>query len=356
MIRVSGTPYIAWAKQTKAAWNLAVSGAPHAAWADIGGPPDDMPLTGDNLDGYAPLVDGIAARYRVDPSQVVTATGCSMANFLVLAALIEPGDEVLIERPTYQPLLFAAQHLQADVRRFDRPAERDFAIDPDQVARHLSPRTRAIVLSNLHNPSSQYVDTNVLRAIGDAAERVGARVIVDEVYLDATDDTTSCVALGPAFIATNSLTKIYGLAALRCGWAIADAALAMRIRRVNDLYENVRPFASDWLATRAFAHLPSLGARTRALVDANRGVFSDWSRGRDDIAFTMPRWGTTLCMQPTRVDATRLADELRTRYDVSVVPGQFFEAPDHVRIALCTDTTVLREGLARLGPCLAALS
>jgi hypothetical protein len=353
-MRVSGTPYIAWAKQKKATWNLAVSGAPHAAWGDIGGPPADMPFTGDNGDGYAPLVARIAARYGADPSHVVTATGCSMANFLVLAALIEPGDEVLIERPTYQPLLFAAQHLQADVRRFDRPADRHFAIDPEQVVRSLSPRTRVIVLSNLHNPSSQHVDSNALRAIGDAAERVGARVLVDEVYLDATDDTTSCVALGPAFIATNSLTKIYGLAALRCGWILANSALATRLRRLNDLYENVRPFASDWLATKAFDHLDSLGARTRALVDANRQVFSDWSGQRHDIALSMPRWGTTVCIRPTRIDATRFADELHTRYDVSVVPGHFFEAPDHVRIALCTDTSVLREGLARITECLDA--
>jgi aspartate/methionine/tyrosine aminotransferase len=277
-----------------------------------------------------------------------------MANFLALAALIEPGDEVLIERPTYQPLLVAAEHLHAQVRRFERPADRAFAIDPEQVARALSPRTRLIVLSNLHNPSSMHVETRVLQAIADAAERVGARVLVDEVYLDAADATTSCLALGPVFVATNSLTKIYGLASLRCGWVIADATLAMRIRRMNDLYENVRPFASDWLATRALDYLPALAARTRARVDTNRQVFADWARGRDDLAFTLPRWGTTVCLRPVRVDATRLAEALRVQYDVSVVPGHFFEAPDHVRLALCTDTAVLREGLSRLGECLDA--
>jgi aspartate/methionine/tyrosine aminotransferase len=354
MIRVPGTPYIAWAKQKKATWNLAVSGAPHAAWADIGGAPADMPFSGENHDGYPPLVERIAERHRVRASHVVTATGCSMANFLVLAALIEPGDEVVIERPTYQPLLFAALHLQAVVRRFERPAERGFAIDPEQVAGQLSPRTRAVVLSNLHNPSSAHVGGDVLRAIGLAAERVGARVIVDEVYLDAAANPLTCLELGPAFVSTSSLTKVYGLAALRCGWVLADPVLAMRLRRLNDLYENVRPFAPDWLAARAFDHLPRLGATTRALVDTNRAVFSEWSRERDDIELTLPRWGTTVCVRPVRADATRLADDLHTRYDVSVVPGHFFEAPDHVRIALCTDTAVLREGLRRIGQCLDA--
>jgi aspartate/methionine/tyrosine aminotransferase len=276
-----------------------------------------------------------------------------MANFLALAALIEPDDEVLIEQPTYEPLLLAARHLGATVNRFDRLPSGAFEIDAGAVIAAISPRTRVVVLSNLHNPSSQHVENSVLRAIGDAAARVGARVLVDEVYLDAVEDGhATCVQLGPQFLSTSSLTKIYGLAALRCGWVIADDPLARRIRRLNDLYENVRPLAPDWLATVAFDHLSALGSRTRALVHANRSVFVEWAAGRDDLTFVLPRWGTTLCVRPLRIDAGRLCEELRVGYDVSVVPGRFFELPDHFRLALCTDSAVLREGLARLGQCL----
>jgi DNA-binding transcriptional MocR family regulator len=102
MSRVAATPYIEWAKQKKTTWNLAVSGVPAAALADICSVPERMPLSGDNSYGYQPLVERIAAKHGVRTPQVVTATGCSMANFLALAALIETGDEVLIERPTYE--------------------------------------------------------------------------------------------------------------------------------------------------------------------------------------------------------------------------------------------------------------
>lgn len=354
MTRVSAAPYLEWAKRKKGRWNLSVSGAPPASLDDIGGIPSDLPLSGENGYGYGPLLERIAARHGVAPSRVVVATGCSMANFLALAALVEPGDDVLIERPTYEPLLMAALHLGASVRRFERRPSHAFRVDGDEVVAAITPRTRVIVLANLHNPSSQPVADDTLRCIGEAAARVGARVIVDEVYLDAVFDHTPrcCVHLGPPFVATSSLTKVYGLSPLRCGWVIADDDLARRIWRVNDLYENVRPFVPDWLAARAFDHLPVLGARLQALLDANRRIFSDWAAARMDLEIAMPRWGTTVCVRPMSVDAARLSEDLRTQHDVAVVPGHFFELPDHVRIALCTETAVLREGLRRIGLCL----
>jgi aspartate/methionine/tyrosine aminotransferase len=351
MARAMATPYIEWAKLASTArWNLATSGLPHLSADDIGGWPDTAVLTGPNAYGYPPLLERIAAHHRVRPAQVVTATGCSMANFLALAALTSPGDEVLIERPTYEPLLRAASHLGARITRFDRRAGDGFRIDPDAVAAAVTPRTRVIVLANLHNPSSQHTGNDVLARIGDRAAWAGARVLVDEVYLDTVFDRApgSCVHLGSAFVATGSLTKTYGLSALRCGWIIADEELTQRTWRMADLYGNVQPFPMDLLAVAAFDRLPTLRARSRALLDANRTIFARWAAVRRDLTFMLPAWGTTVCVKPTRLDAERLCENLRAEHDVSVVPGRFFEQPDYVRLSLCTDSDTLTEGLRRL--------
>jgi aspartate/methionine/tyrosine aminotransferase len=176
-------------------------------------------------------------------------------------------------------------------------------------------------------------------------------VIVDEVYLDAVfgDHPGSAVHLGPAFVSTSSLTKVYGLSGLRCGWVLADAPLVARIQRLNDVYGNVQPFAMDWLAAAAFDRLPVLHQRARDLLAVNRGLFSAWASGRDAVACTATEWGTTVCVRPTRMDAERLCSELRERHEVSIVPGRFFELPDYVRVSLCTAPDALREGLARMG-------
>jgi aspartate/methionine/tyrosine aminotransferase len=133
---------------------------------------------------------------------------------------------------------------------------------------------------------------------------------------------------------------------------VADAALARRVWRLNDLYGNVQPFAMDWLSARAFDHLPALLARAQALLVANRRVFGEWAAARRDIDVAQTTWGTTACLRPATVPAGRFCDKLRTGYDVSVVPGEFFESPQHVRVSLCTETPVLIEGLARIGRCL----
>ena len=351
MTRMAASPYLEWAKlHSTATWNLATSGVPHASLADLGASAESLLLSGPNAYGYPPLLERIAAHHGVDPSMVVTATGCSMANFLALAALVAPGDEVLIERPTYEPLLCAAAHLGASIVRVDRHAADGFRLDADAVIAAMTARTRVVVLANLHNPTSQLTSNETLRRVGDAAVRLGARVLVDEVYLDAVfaEPPGTAVHLGPAFVSTSSLTKVYGLSGLRCGWIVADAALAERIRRLNDVYGNVQPFAMDWLAAAAFDRLPALHQRTRHLLDANRRLFATWAAGRDDIAATATDWGTTVCVRPTRIAAELLCTALRERHDVSIVPGRFFELPDYARISLCTDSDVLREGLGRI--------
>src|SRR5207247_7343731 len=126
--------------------------------------------------GYPPLQKAVAAHHGVDPDCVVESAGTSMANHLAMAAILEPGDEVLIEHPAYGPILDVAQYLQANVKRFRRAEENGWAIEPAEVRRQITPKTRLIVITNLHNPTSALTPESVLREIGDIARSVGAFV------------------------------------------------------------------------------------------------------------------------------------------------------------------------------------
>ena len=79
--------------------------------------------------------------------------GTAGANFLVFAALLEPGDEVLVERPGYDPLLGAARLFGARTIRFERAFDDGFALDPDRVRHAMTPRTKVIVITSPHNPT-----------------------------------------------------------------------------------------------------------------------------------------------------------------------------------------------------------
>src|SRR5215471_2021734 len=193
--------YMHWAKtRAKVKYDLALSGILNLPFADLDAKIEDIDLNGDNSYGYAPLVDALAEHAKVPRESVVTISGgTSMANHLAMAAAIEYGDEVLIEQPTYEPLLALAEYFGARVKRFARRAEDNFRVDIADLKSQTGPRTRLIVLTNLHNPSSALIDEDTLRQIGDIAAGVGARVLVDEVYLEALfeDAPRSSVQLGP---------------------------------------------------------------------------------------------------------------------------------------------------------------
>ena len=165
-----------WAKQRpKPTWDLAGSNLLHCAIEDLAGARDALVLGGPNDNGWLPLVDAISACYRVERRQVATAVGTSGANFLACAALLDPGDDVLVERPGYDPLLAIPQLLGARTIRFDRRYEDGFALDPDRVASALTPATRLIVIADLHNPSGVLASADALAEVG-RNRRAGRRL------------------------------------------------------------------------------------------------------------------------------------------------------------------------------------
>ncbi len=217
-MRQRHSDYMLWAKtQSRANFNLATSGVGSFPLRDLPVTIDQLEINGDSTYGYAPLQHAIAKKCGVDPDCVVAATGTSMANHLAMATLIDPGDEVLLEQPTYELLTSTLFYLGASVKRFARSEESGYALDPAEVRRVITPRTKLIVLTNLHNPSSVLASESALREVGDLALSVGAHVLVDEVYLDAvfTNTPKPSYHLGPEFIVTTSLTKVYGLSGLR---------------------------------------------------------------------------------------------------------------------------------------------
>jgi len=347
--------YLHWAKtQSRARYNLATSGVGSFPLRELPFDFATLEINGENKYGYRPLQRAIAARYGVDPDCVVESYGTSMANHLAMAALIDPGDHVLIEHPAYGPLLDAALYLEAAIQRFARPEESGYAVDPAEVRRALTPKTRLIVLTNLHNPSSALTPEAVLREVGDLARSVGAHVLVDEVYLDAVYENTprSAVHLGDEFVVTSSLTKIYGVTGLRCGWVLANPTLAWQMRRLNDIYAATAAYPAEVLSLAAFEHLAVLRDRARKVVESDRGLLREFLERTPAVSAPPTDWGTTAFLRLENGPVDDLLARLRSGYETSAVPGRFFEMPGHFRIGMGVDTDMFREGLRRIGEAL----
>jgi aspartate/methionine/tyrosine aminotransferase len=343
--------YLAWAKlHSNARFNLAASGVLDYPLAELPVRIEDLELGGTGPYGYQPLMERLAAKAAVPQECVVYTLGTSMANFVALTALVHPGEEVLIERPTYDPLLAILDHIGAKVTRFERPAEHGFQLDLGELERKLTAETRLVILCNLHNPSAALTDETTMRQVGAMAAKVGARVLVDEVYLETLFDQPwrSGFHLGTNFVITSSLTKAYGLSGIRCGWILAQPELVQRMWKVVDFTYGSPVHPAELLGVIVLDNLDRVRNRARALLESNRLLVNEFLAKHPQLDCEPSRFGTTVFPRLAVGRTSEFVRILREQFETSVVPGEFFEQPDHFRIGFCRDTATVRGGLERL--------
>ena len=353
---MSRAPYMDWAKhRAPATYDLAASNLLGCTVDDLEGARDHFSLAGSNPDGFSPLVDALAAHYGIDASRVTIGSGCSGSNVLAIGASLQPGDDVVMESPFYDPIIGTCRLLGGVVHFFQRRFEDGYQLDVDALRRAMTPRTRLIVLTNPHNPSGVVLDDASIRAAAGVAAEYGAALLVDEVYLDIVNILgegprhTPAALLAPNAISTSSLTKSYGLNALRCGWAIGSQDAAERMRRVRDVVDGIGPVPTERLSALAFSQIDRLAGRARALVSANLKLVRQWLNDVPSLTLPAPARATVVFPRVADASNTRdLAERLHREQDVAVVPGHFFGEPANIRISLAGNPDVLAEGLARL--------
>ena len=344
--------YMEWAKlQSVAKFNLATSGMTSLPLAELDVKIEQLEINGPSIYGYEPLLKSIAERYRVPQSCVVSAIGTSMANYIAAAAATEPGDEILIEQPAYDPLLGVARYLGLKIRRFQRPAEQDFAIDLNDLKKNLTERTRLIVITNMHNPSGMLCPDDTLNQVAVLAREAGALVLVDEVYREMLFESRPRTAFDidrERFLVTSSLTKAYGLSGLRCGWILAPPQLAERMWHINDLHGSTFTHPGELLSVIALAKLDQITSRMKALLDENRKMLREFLSAHPELECPWPEYGTIVFPRLRNGNAEAFCDLLRRQFDISVVPGRFFECPERFRMGIGTTTDEARAALEQM--------
>jgi aspartate/methionine/tyrosine aminotransferase len=235
----------------------------------------------------------------------------------------------------------------------ERRAEDGYALDVAAIARAITPRTQLVILSNLHNPTGAPVDRAALESLAELAEARDFNVLVDEVYLEWTygigEDAAirSAINISPRFVTTRSLTKVFGLAALRAGWILADAGLAKRMQRLNGLFASSMSHPAERLAAHVFDHAKMLLDRQRKRVDKNRAIVTKFIASQPRLSWMAPGAGTVGFVRLEGGDVDELNQRLEAN-DSLIVPGRFFGVDDHFRIGFGMEQTHLEEGLKRL--------
>jgi aspartate/methionine/tyrosine aminotransferase len=268
----------------------------------------------------------IAARYGVAFDRAFPVSGgTSYANWLgCLAALdgCSSGAEVIVERPHANRCKIRGRSATACGGSIaaSRTATRSISI----FASLVTAKTRLAVVTNLHNPSGARIPMATLRALAALLARVKAYLLVDEVYLEwlFRCRPESCVHAGLNVLATNSLTKAYGLDGLRAGWLLGPAPMIPRAQRISDLITDNSVAPGERMALAAFRRHRDIDRRAHDILDPNLARVRTFFAREPRLRAVMPEGGNVVFPRlPSAIDSDRFVRHLVIIDSTLVVRG-----------------------------------
>jgi aspartate/methionine/tyrosine aminotransferase len=348
------TEYLVWVRKhhARAEYDLASSGIPVVRWDEIGLPRPDI----DDFDAYPRFRAALAAYNDVPPEEVIPAAGAAHGIFLAYAAIADAGDEILLETPSYEPMTRAAEGLGVHVRTFERREADGFRVDPERVAALMTPRTRAIVVSTLHNPSGVRLDESTLVELAAIAAARGSWVIVNEIYAafdDLPEDGVfrkSSRRLASNIVAISSLTKCYGLGSYRLGWVLAPPEVIERAAQATLATMGYLPLVHAAYGIAALSKIGVLAVRAKEILSGKREIAARWAVSLPNARWSAPPAGLFgLVTLPGRGDLRASIEDHARTSGVLVGPGTFFGLPESFRVSWANgDRAHFEEGLRRL--------
>ena len=292
--------------------------------------------------GLPALRQEIARMYEhVEESGVFLVAGAQEGIFLLANALLSAGDEAIVVTPSYQSLHEVPRSLGAVVRPVLLRFDQRWQLDPDDVARAVTARTRLIAINFPHNPTGAHIPVDVQRRLVEIAERAGAVLLSDEVYrgLEAhhRDRLPFAADLSERAVSLGVMSKAFALPGLRIGWlATRNASVLARVARLKDYTTICNSAPSEVLALIALRARERVLERSRAIVSANRNAATQFfSEHASAVSWVAPVAGSVAFPRFTARNADDVATQLVERESTLLVPGRVFGSDAaHFRIGL----------------------
>lgn len=278
--------------------------------------------------GSTALREALARSLSLFPAQIIVGNGADELITLIALAALDPGDEVVLPHPSFEP--YATSANIAGARMVQSPLA-GYDTDLDDMRRRVTPRTKAVFLCSPHNPAATIIPGRALLGFLDALGDDPPLVVLDEAYRDFVDDPeypdgVALLAEYPRLLLLRTFSKIAGLAGLRVGYAIGSLEIIDRLNRVRAPY-NVNRLGQ--VAALAALGDPEHAERTRALVLEERRFLLKGLAERG-LACSPSQANFLLVRVP---DAARARERL-LRAGILVRDGAAVGFPGHLRISI----------------------
>lgn len=294
---------------------------------------------------------------------VLITAGAAEANYLAVMQLLEPGDEVVSETPGWPQIEVLAKAKGVRLRSIAREERAQWVLPMERLSEAVNDRTRLIFLTNPNNPTGRVFSTDDLKDIVRIARRVGAWVLVDEVYAGlewSCPRAPSIAGLYERGITTGSVSKALGLQGLRTGWLVCRNPGLIRdaviLRENSSEITNILGEVIAEIALRP-DRLEASISKTRAQAQANLARL-DRFIGDSVLTWVPPDAGLIgLARLPDGLDSDTFARRLlKPPYKTFILPGSAYHQPHHIRVGVGGAPDKLDIGLTRIAQALKDLS
>jgi capreomycidine synthase len=315
---------------------------------------DNLVLQDSRTLGSPGLRQAIARRWAGgDVDRVMATTGSSEAIFVLMGALLRPGDEVIVLDPGYHSLVQLAAAIGCKLKRWMLRFEDAYRPNFDELGALLTSQTRMIVVNFPHNPTGSSLTPEEQSLLVAMAERVSAYLLWDLALSDLVYDQPALPNVTELYdraIGVNTLSKAYGLPGLRVGWCVAPTDVLMKCIVWRDYTTLFLSPLIELLAQRALEHEGKLRSLRLEQARTNLDILSGWMAVQEQWFEWVKPWGGVTAFPRLRhvSDTTHFCHSVLQETGTLLVPGSCFHQPQHIRIGFGGQTDQLRTGLARL--------
>jgi aspartate/methionine/tyrosine aminotransferase len=324
----------------------------------------EMPLYYPEVNGTTLLRERIAALYpNASATNVLVTVGAAQANWMVCGTLLEQGDEVIVVSPGYRQVWGLAKNAGCRVKETHLRPENNWRLNLDELESLAGPKTKLISIVNPNNPTGSILSREEMARIVSICQKTGAWLHADEVYRGtelAAGETPSFWGMYERVICVNSLSKAYGLAGLRIGWAVAAPEMIEELWRRHEYAVIAAAGPSMKLAeiTLQPAKREMLLDRQRRLSREGHAVLENWVQAQDGRFSVSRAVATSIAFVGYNFDmpSAEFADHIRRKASVLVAPGGYLGTENHLRITVGYEPEKVRTALKRIGAVAAELA
>lgn len=291
-------------------------------------------------------------------TEILVSVGGSEAIDMVIRAVVEPGDEVIIPQPSYvcyEPITMLSGGVPVII---ETKAENEFKVTPDELRKAITPKTKLLILPYPCNPTGAIMNKRDLEALAEVLRDTNILVLSDEIYSELTFGDEKHVSIASIdgmwerCVVVNGFSKAYSMTGWRLGYAMGPKEIITQVTKIHQYAIMCAPTTSQYAAIEALRNGDEDIARMREEYDMRRRIIVD---GFNKLGLTcrepLGAFYAFPCISSTGLSSEDFCEKLLYSKGVAIVPGTAFGkgGEGFVRASYCYSIDHIKVALERIG-------